>query len=695
MRKALLSVAVLILATVLPAQAFAQCTNPDGVSGVMVWNADYCVTQICNGTQWIAVHPAPVNCLGGPGDNIPHVFDFTDVADATLSTQYTDSVTVEGFVVAPLTASVTGGGAEIQNVTAASPWGATADMNPGEELAIRMTSSASQGTATTATVTLGAATVDWVVTTSSAADTTPDPFDFVDVASADPSTQYDDTVAVTGFDGPLTASVSGGGAEIRNNTLAGSWGSTADLNPGNVLEIRMTSDANFASAKTADVTFGTATVDWVVTTSGDNTDPVWSTAAGTVATINTGDALSTSVTATDDSGSVSYSKQSGAGWISVNSSTGALTGTAPGSPETASITVRAEDPSGNFTDRTFDVVVQDNTDPVWSTAAGTVATINTGDALSTTVTATDDSGSVSYSKQSGAGWISVNSSTGELTGSTSTASTYSITVRAEDPSGNFADRTFNAVVNAPVGCGGQSITWGSGCSGWLSNTSHGATDGVNDFTCCSPGQCSTCNGKTGSATFLCDNGNWIYQTGSCSNCSETGCCPCGKSSCFAAGSTVLMADGTEKVIENIVIGDQLLGGDGQPTTVLAYDRPIMEVDGDNPQYLMIINGGEPFVTNDHPILTTDGWKSLRPKSAELEAIDILKDKVDLLKVGDQIIRHGEKPLLIESLEIHYHAEDMPLYNFVLSDDPVFYVNGMAFMAFVPDKAGNIGLHLQH
>lgn len=523
MRKTLLSLAVLILALVLPAQAYAQCTNPDGVSGVMVWNADYCVTQICDGTQWIAVHPRPINCLGGPGDNIPNVFDFTDVEDATLSTQYTDSVTVEGFVMAPLTASVTGGGAEIRNVTAASAWGASADMNPGEELAIRMTSSGSQGTVTTATVTLGAATVDWEVTTiSGAADTTPDPFDFTDVASATPSTQYDDTVTVTGFDGPLTASVSGGGAEIRNNSTASAWGASADLNPGNVLEIRMTSDANFATAKTADVTFGTATADWVVTTSGDNTDPVWSTAAGTVATINTGDALGTTVTATDDSGSVTYAKQSGDAWISVNSATGALTGTAPGSANNYSITVRAEDPSGNFVDRIFDVVVQDGTDPVWSTAAGTVATINTGDSLNTTVTATDDSGSVSYAKQSGDAWISVNMTTGELTGTApGSAGTSSITVRAEDPSGNFVDRTFDVVVNAPAGCSSGGVSWGGGCSRSITSGSHGQTRSVTDSHCCNPG-CSGCSGDTGSATFQCNNGTWVYQSGSCSSCSEPG-----------------------------------------------------------------------------------------------------------------------------------------------------------------------------
>ena len=90
----------------------------------------------------------------------------------------------------------------------------------------------------------------------------------------------------------------------------------------------------------------------------DTTDPVWTTAAGTVATIDTGAALSTTVVATDDSGSVTYSKASGDAWISVNATTGELTGTAPGSATTASITVTATDPSGNTATRTFDVVVE-------------------------------------------------------------------------------------------------------------------------------------------------------------------------------------------------------------------------------------------------------------------------------------------------------------------------------------------------
>lgn len=96
---------------------------------------------------------------------------------------------------------------------------------------------------------------------------------------------------------------------------------------------------------------------WVCSSMRD-AEPVWITAAGTVATITFWDSLSTTVTATDDSGYVSYTKQSGDAWISVNSFNGALTGTPPEFVGTYSITVRAEDLSGNFVDRTFDVVVQ-------------------------------------------------------------------------------------------------------------------------------------------------------------------------------------------------------------------------------------------------------------------------------------------------------------------------------------------------
>ena len=115
----------------------------------------------------------------------------------------------------------------------------------------------------------------------------------------------------------------------------------------------------------------------------DTTDPVWTTAAGTVDTINTGDSLSVTVTATDNSGTVTYSKTGGDAWISVNATTGELTGTAPGSAGTYSITVTATDPSGNTAARSFDVVVA--ADPCTTGAIGTMCTSDNAIYAGTTV----------------------------------------------------------------------------------------------------------------------------------------------------------------------------------------------------------------------------------------------------------------------------------------------------------------------
>ena len=38
--------------------------------------------------------------------------------------------------------------------------------------------------------------------------------------------------------------------------------------------------------------------------------------------------------------------------------------------------------------------------------------------------------------------------------------------------------------------------------------------------------------------------------------------------CHAKGERLLMADGTTKAVEEIVLGDRLLGADGKPRTVL-------------------------------------------------------------------------------------------------------------------------------
>jgi hypothetical protein len=80
--------------------------------------------------------------------------------------------------------------------------------------------------------------------------------------------------------------------------------------------------------------------------------------------------------------------------------------------------------------------------------------------------------------------------------------------------------------------------------------------------------------------------------------------------CLAAGSMVTMSDGTQKAIENIKVGDSILGvKDGQITngTVLAkftFDRrEIVRI--------VLDDGTKIYCTPEHHFLTTSGWKKAK------------------------------------------------------------------------------------
>jgi hypothetical protein len=92
--------------------------------------------------------------------------------------------------------------------------------------------------------------------------------------------------------------------------------------------------------------------------------PVWVTASGTLGTFDDSDSISVTVAATDpESGSISYSLESGTlpSGISLNSSTGVISGTAPAiaSTTTYSFTIRASDSSSNTADRSFTITINE------------------------------------------------------------------------------------------------------------------------------------------------------------------------------------------------------------------------------------------------------------------------------------------------------------------------------------------------
>ncbi|CAF1376714.1 unnamed protein product, partial [Rotaria sordida] len=72
-------------------------------------------------------------------------------------------------------------------------------------------------------------------------------------------------------------------------------------------------------------------------------------------------------------------------------------------------------------------------------------------------------------------------------------------------------------------------------------------------------------------------------------------------SCFMAGTLVRMADGTDKSIEKIQVGDIVMGASNQPHVVMFLD--VEQLEG---RYLYGINDFPPFFTSEHVFLTSDG-----------------------------------------------------------------------------------------
>ena len=120
--------------------------------------------------------------------------------------------------------------------------------------------------------------------------------------------------------------------------------------------------------------------------------------------------------------------------------------------------IRVENPDG-LAGRSSSALLTVSDAPTWSTAAGSLGSVAAGSAVSFTVTATSDS-AITYSVVSGSlpGGTSLNSSTGEISGTESgtTAETiYSFTIRATDAEAQTADRAFSITVTVAINNAGQ------------------------------------------------------------------------------------------------------------------------------------------------------------------------------------------------------------------------------------------------
>jgi hypothetical protein len=139
--------------------------------------------------------------------------------------------------------------------------------------------------------------------------------------------------------------------------------------------------------------------------------------------------------------------------------------------------------------------------------------------------------------------------------------------------------------------------------------------------------------------------------------------------CFIAGTKVLLENGDYKDIEHIVVGDRVLNSKGSYNTVIHLQHAI--ADG---RKLVSINDGEFFFTEDHPIMTNNGWKVVNPEMAndkpwykELNTTEF--------KLGDEIVTHDGNSVVVNSIQTKDVDSDTPVYNFSLDGDKTYYANG--------------------
>ena len=146
--------------------------------------------------------------------------------------------------------------------------------------------------------------------------------------------------------------------------------------------------------------------------------------------------------------------------------------------------------------------------------------------------------------------------------------------------------------------------------------------------------------------------------------SGAGCC-----CCFVAGTLITMADGSYKRIEDVALGEVVLGKDGTHNTVLEFLRPTL---GETGATLMAFNGGTPFMASDHPVwIRNEGWKSYDP-TMTYEKYGII---VSQYKVGDVIETEDQTGFAIDSIE-EYNNQNLTqiIYNIKVTGNNTYVAN---------------------
>ena len=163
----------------------------------------------------------------------------------------------------------------------------------------------------------------------------------------------------------------------------------------------------------------------------------------------------------------------------------------------------------------------------------------------------------------------------------------------------------------------------------------------------------------------CPEGSLCPECGSVADgcCGTYSCGVCPDTQCFQSGTQITMANGSKKAIEDVKIGDELVGETRNNTVLELIHSPIDE------RRLYSINGSEFFVTGAHPFMTTQGWKAFNQEAAIVLNPDL---GITQLNIGDILIKKDNEQETIETFQST--LRNIPVYNFELDGDQTYYAD---------------------
>lgn len=144
-------------------------------------------------------------------------------------------------------------------------------------------------------------------------------------------------------------------------------------------------------------------------------------------------------------------------------------------------------------------------------------------------------------------------------------------------------------------------------------------------------------------------------------------------SCLAADTKITLADGSEKTVTDLKIGDLVKGSNG------AHKITASNIYQSGLRVLYGINGGSALLTGDHPIKTTEGWKVINSEAAALYA-DKAGFAAHPLKVGDTLIT-AKGEVKVESITRFPKVDPISTYNIRVDGNEGFFANGIEVKGF--------------